>query len=361
MLKPKILVILPQEFYIHGTFCNQSISAVIYTNYANHPNKDNINIIIEEGSNIPDDINVSIIGRSDNDRAWHQKLIKQIEIFQPDIIEMHLKFNFAIRLKKQFPHIKFIYYCHNLPIPKKGLLASLYRGWRYNKIDAIISVSNAVEEIFKRYHFINKDKLFVIHNSLDANMVKVDLAAKKKIIFCAARPIAEKGLHLFLEAMQDFLPANPEWRAVLAIADVDVSGSVNEYAEQIKNTKINNVDLCSLSRAEVLKCQSECAISVVPSIWPEPFGLTALEGHLCGNAVISSGTGGLREVSGDNALYMENLDAISILEHLQKLAGDEEYLRQMQIKRMAEIDRFSVKKTRAKKQQVRQYVIDGKK
>ena len=39
--------------------------------------------------------------------------------------------------------------------------------------------------------------------------------------------------------------------------------------------------------------------TVAPSIWPEPFGLVALEAAAAGKAIVASGTGGLRDVVAD--------------------------------------------------------------
>ncbi len=47
------------------------------------------------------------------------------------------------------------------------------------------------------------------------------------------------------------------------------------------------------------------AIAVVPSRWPEPFGLTALEAMAHGAALICSRRGGLPEVAGEGALYAD--------------------------------------------------------
>ena len=48
---------------------------------------------------------------------------------------------------------------------------------------------------------------------------------------------------------------------------------------------------------------SRAAICVVPSRWPEPFGLSALEAMAHGAALICSRRGALPEVAGDTALY----------------------------------------------------------
>lgn len=65
---------------------------------------------------------------------------------------------------------------------------------------------------------------------------------------------------------------------------------------------------------------SQAAIAIIPSKWEEPFGRTALEAHAAGCAVISSGTGGLTEVSDSHALFLpKNFTSGHIMAHLKKL------------------------------------------
>jgi len=61
--------------------------------------------------------------------------------------------------------------------------------------------------------------------------------------------------------------------------------------------------------------------SVVASKWAEPFGRVTLEAHAGGAALISSGTGGLSEISGDAALYLEAVTGPVIASALCQLAG----------------------------------------
>ena len=68
----------------------------------------------------------------------------------------------------------------------------------------------------------------------------------------------------------------------------------------------------------------EAAIAIVPSKWEEPFGRTALEAHAAGCAVISSGTGGLKEVSGRHAMFLpRGFTGQDIVDPLKALIGDE--------------------------------------
>jgi glycosyltransferase involved in cell wall biosynthesis len=72
----------------------------------------------------------------------------------------------------------------------------------------------------------------------------------------------------------------------------------------------------------VLEANARAAIAVVPSRWPEPFGLTALEALASGTPLITSGRGGLREVAGDAAVYVNPDDPQAMAEAIVALAGD---------------------------------------
>jgi glycosyltransferase involved in cell wall biosynthesis len=54
-----------------------------------------------------------------------------------------------------------------------------------------------------------------------------------------------------------------------------------------------------LSQEELPKLYAQCDICVVPSIWPEPFGIVALEAMACGKPVIVSRVGGLQNIIND--------------------------------------------------------------
>jgi glycosyltransferase involved in cell wall biosynthesis len=67
---------------------------------------------------------------------------------------------------------------------------------------------------------------------------------------------------------------------------------------------------------------ARAALVVVPSRWPEPFGLTAVEALASGAALISSPRGGLREIGGDVATYIDPDNAGSIASAILDLACD---------------------------------------
>ncbi len=61
---------------------------------------------------------------------------------------------------------------------------------------------------------------------------------------------------------------------------------------------------------------------VVPSRWPEPFGMTALEAASCGAAVLYAPRGGLPEVLGEAGVAIDPDDPQEMGDTLIRLAGD---------------------------------------
>jgi glycosyltransferase involved in cell wall biosynthesis len=65
-------------------------------------------------------------------------------------------------------------------------------------------------------------------------------------------------------------------------------------------------------------------VAVVPSIWPEPFGLVALEAMAAGRPVIASAAGALPEILGDGkaGVLVPPGDPGALRAALERLLGD---------------------------------------
>jgi glycosyltransferase involved in cell wall biosynthesis len=64
--------------------------------------------------------------------------------------------------------------------------------------------------------------------------------------------------------------------------------------------------------------------TVAPSLWPEPFGIVALEASAAGKPVIASNIGGLRDivVDGETGLLVPPDDRLALVEAMRRLIGD---------------------------------------
>ena len=68
------------------------------------------------------------------------------------------------------------------------------------------------------------------------------------------------------------------------------------------------------------------SILVVPSIWDDPFPLTALEGLSSGQAVIASDRGGLKEMLKNTGVLISNINDKKLEFALNKLMADKKKL-----------------------------------
>jgi glycosyltransferase involved in cell wall biosynthesis len=66
--------------------------------------------------------------------------------------------------------------------------------------------------------------------------------------------------------------------------------------------------------------------SVAPSIWPEPFGLVALEAAAAGKPIVATKMGGLRDivVDGETGLVVPPENRTALGAAMRRLIGDEE-------------------------------------
>jgi glycosyltransferase involved in cell wall biosynthesis len=65
--------------------------------------------------------------------------------------------------------------------------------------------------------------------------------------------------------------------------------------------------------------------TVAPSLWPEPFGIVALEASAAGKPVVASDIGGLRDivVDGETGLLVPADDRVALVEAMRRLIGDD--------------------------------------
>jgi glycosyltransferase involved in cell wall biosynthesis len=84
-------------------------------------------------------------------------------------------------------------------------------------------------------------------------------------------------------------------------------------------------------RELVIEAARRSLFTVAPSIWPEPFGLVALEAAAAGKPVVAARSGGLKDlvVDGETGLLVPAGDTTALRTAMQRLIGDEEERRTM--------------------------------
>ena len=78
--------------------------------------------------------------------------------------------------------------------------------------------------------------------------------------------------------------------------------------QQIEQYQLKNIEFIDIKKGqELVEELNKHKLLVIPSSWPEPFGIVALEGMACGCLVVASNNGGLPEaIDNFGILYNDN-------------------------------------------------------
>lgn len=208
--------------------------------------------------------------------------------------------------------------------PTKGLFAGLRRQFRlarYQRLAGLIHVSEACQSHFRRFWPEFRGLQAVVYNGLDMRSWQ-PRSPREHVILCASRNVPEKGVLPAALATREVLDLRPGWRATFILSETVLG---DEYARKtlasLEGHDRISVLLDQPHRIVKDACET-AAIALVPSIWDEPFGRTALEGHAGGCAVISSGSGGLAEVSQDTAILLPKVDSAGLVTAMLTLIDD---------------------------------------
>ncbi len=176
------------------------------------------------------------------------------------------------------------------------------------------------------------------------------------VVAFAGRLVKEKGAEVLLRAFARIRPQVPD--AQLWILGDGPDRAKLESVASAPGLEGSVIFTGRLNHLEMERRLEQVWVQVVPSLWPEPFGVVATEAMMRGTAVIASDCGGLREiVSNDVSGYLAppgNEAALSAL--LLKMLTDRNLCKDMgneghriAVEKFAErtsIDRFIARHTR---------------
>ena len=188
----------------------------------------------------------------------------------------------------------------------------------------------------------------VVANGFDAAAWRPQ-PTRERTVLAVGRVTPEKGLLEAARALAATLPRHPDWTATFVVSEPDrfpdyfaaMGAALAPLGPQARLLVGRTFD-------EVKALNERAAISLAPSVWREPFGRTCLEAHAGGAAVVSSGSGGLREISGEAALYLPAVEPARIAAAVEALIVDEPLRERLAAEGRARVERlFDVRRVAA--------------
>ncbi|OLS34743.1 glycosyltransferase family 4 protein [Bacillus sp. MRMR6] len=247
--------------------------------------------------------------------TYIQQTIKQLELLQPDIIQVENRPRFAKQVRLAMPKAKIILVMQStrfmsLPhIGKKEWAACI------DMTDHIVVNSHYLKEYIINETNCPSNKITVNHLGVNLTQFKPKWMKEckasikqlkrewgvtdKKILLYVGRLVEIKGIHHILEAMPEIIEADPS--IVLFIAGITLSSTLQnkEYEERLHRLSENvkgHVFFTPFVPHEMIQLWYQMAdLLVVPSI-AEPFGLVNIEAMATGTPVIAAKSGGIPEI-----------------------------------------------------------------
>lgn len=195
-------------------------------------------------------------------------------------------------------------------------LSSLLHG----QVDKYIAVSSAVRDAYVRGMGnppvgVEVLSTFIANDAADEGrqIARPDfLPPEDNYILFVGKESAVKGFDVLLEAYEGLSNLAP---LVLMLSD---------FGETSKKFPPGVTVVRNVPHAQVMAGWLHCAVGVVPSVWPEPFGQVVVEAMACGKPVVASAIGGIPDIilDGESGLLVKPGDACALREALRSLLLD---------------------------------------
>jgi len=170
------------------------------------------------------------------------------------------------------------------------------------KLNKIICVSGPSKQDVVEEFLVNPKNVEVILNGIDIETFKPGTSSKvieNRIVTTASADIPLKGLRFLINALPRVLKDFPQTHLMV----IGKSPNESKIRKLIDDLHLNErISFKSnLSEEEIVDIYHTSQIAVIPSLY-EGFGFGAGEAMACGTPLISTDSGGLKDVIGDSAI-----------------------------------------------------------
>lgn len=265
---------------------------------------------------------------------------REIRRHNPDLVEVHNRPALANALARC--GIPVHLFLHNDPQDMHGARRPRQRQALMHRV-RIFTVSHWLKARF--LEDLDDGPVMVMPNCLDLSALPRQPTERWKLILFAGRMVSDKGADAFVRAWAAISQKVPDWQAVMIGAErFRFNSPRTTFVDRVEaDARAAGITLCGYKmHHQVLEAMAMASIVVVPSRWPEPFGLTALEAMASGAAVIASPRGGLPEVVGKAALLALPDDGDALEQALLRLIGDDALRRDLSARSLMQAQKFDL-------------------
>jgi UDP-glucose:(glucosyl)LPS alpha-1,2-glucosyltransferase len=264
-----------------------------------------------------------LLGRN---RAYATEAARMARGIAPDLIEVHNRPEVALTVARLCAGRPVVLFLHNDPQGMRYARTRRQRRALVARLPRIVTVSEYLRaRLLDGVDPPPGREPVVLPNGLDFAALPPPAPEREPVILFVGRVVADKGADAFVAACARVLPGLPGWRAEMIGADRFSPESPETPFLRTLRPRAESAGIAMPGyrpHAEVLAAMARAAIVVMPSRWPEPFGLTALEAMASGAALICSARGALPEVAGETALYADPDNTEELAHSVTLLARD---------------------------------------
>lgn len=267
----------------------------------------------------------SVLWPGSTNIRYARAVARVLKRLRPAIVEVHNRPEIALALAARLPRVPVTLLLNNDPQTMRSAATVAEREAMLRRLALVMNASAWLRgRVLDGIAAPARDAV-VLPNCLDFSELPPPARRQRTVLF-AGRIVRDKAPDAFVQACATALPHMPGWQAVMIGADRFRPDSPDTEFVRLTRAAAEAAGVQMLGYRDhptVLEAMARAAIVVVPSRWPEPFGLVALEALASGAALVCARGGGLPEVAGDAAVYADPDTPGEIAAALRLLAGDE--------------------------------------
>lgn len=303
--------------------------------------------VVGKGLPVKDTIGGVLCYRLPAGASYYPSLLRRLQKWRPDIIEVHNRPLLAQRLKLHLPDIKIVLNLHSNTFISPPYISRQRFGSIARWMDGIVVNSRfLLEEITSTYPWL-EEKMTINHLGvrLEHFTPPFSPAAKalkegklahygwsgRRIVMFAGRLIPDKGVHHLIAALPQLVERHPD--ILLLIVGSAAYGSDREtaYVRQLKQAARPYQNWVHfrpfVPYPAIADWYSLADVVVVPSAPREAFGLVNVEAMAAGVPVIAASAGGIPEIVENGVTgYLVKGDELQtgLVEQIDRLLNNEE-------------------------------------